>query len=156
MEKKSRASRSRHRYGIRSSSSMGNQQYQHFRDDGDGAPQDKRWYHGPIDHWEAKNRLKNAPGVTDGTYLVYDNPKKEGEFFLLVFQKGSVHRFCIEQPAEGKFILCDRHNPSIVNRVEHSSVRELIRYHRGISGRPLHLEEGRGVLKLTDYVVMQS
>ena len=119
-----------------------------------GAPTRRRWYHGNIDHDEAEERLTKA-AREDGNYLVYDYYANQrarpvpGNYILLVYYPingGNVLRWKISRrQSDGRFIL-GKDNARMVK--SYASVRELIRAHRGIRGKPLMLPKGQRV-KLT-------
>ena len=114
-----------------------------------GAPTEKKWYHGGISHREAEYRLRSSsPSVEDGTYLVYDNPMKRGEYVLLVYNKGSFYKWkIIRRPSDGQYVLGED-GPGVKT---YESVRELIKHHRGVTGKHIKLEHG-GTVRLRDYV----
>ena len=115
----------------------------------EGAPTDKKWYHGGISTREAEYRLRSSsPSVEDGTYLVYDNPSKRGEYVLLVYSRGSFYKWRIfRRRSDGQYVLGED-GPGVKT---YKSVSKLIKHHRGITGKYLKLEHG-GTVKLTDYV----
>ena len=112
-----------------------------------GAPTDKKWYHGAITNDEAETRLKIAQN--DGSYIVYDNPRKKGQYILFVYYKRNLHRWKISiRRSDNKYILGN----DGVGVTGYDTVRELIKDHRGIRGKPIKLERG-GVLTLSKYYV---
>ena len=118
-----------------------------------GAPIDRKWYHGGINLREAEYRMRSCdPKIRrDGTYLVYDNPRRRGEYVLLVYHKNELRRWkIIRRERDGKYVLGE----DSPGAVAHTSVRKLIEYHRGITGKPIKLEHG-GSLKLSDYVYQE-
>ena len=111
-----------------------------------GAPTDKRWYHGGITDAQADYRLRSVT-TKDGTYLVYDNPTARGEYVLVVSVGGKLHRWrIIRRSSDNKFVL-GKDSPGAR---AHESVRKLIKYHRGLNGKPIMLEHGGRVI-LNDY-----
>ena len=122
-----------------------------------GAPTAKQWYHGQITNDEAEERLKES-GKEDGNYLVYDFYNEAGpvygEYKLLVYyDEGKVYRRKISRRQDdGRFILGEDNTRMVET---YASVRELIKAHRGIRGKPLtRLDDGR-LLKLTRaYIIM--
>lgn len=115
----------------------------------EGAPTNKKWYHGGISHREAEYRLRrSSPPVEDGMYLVYDNPAKRHEYVLLVYSQGSFYKWrIIRRRSDGQYVLGED-GPGVKT---YKSVSKLIKHHRGMTGKPMKLEHG-GTVKLTDYV----
>lgn len=125
-----------------------NQEYE-IVDDLQGSPTGEKWYHGKISHREAARRLRESgPSAEDGTYLVYDTPRKQGEYVLLVYHERRLHRCKIlRRQSDNKFVLgADRPSSKTF-----SSVEKLIKSHRGFTGTPFQLQDG-GRVKLRDYV----
>ena len=119
--------------------------------DVEGAPTDKKWYHGKISNDEADFRLRMGAGGTDGSYLVYDNPRRRGQYILLVYHDRQLLRWKItRRTRDGKYILGED-GPGVVG---YSSVRELIKAHRGITGKPIKMQNG-GVLTLSKAYVYE-
>ena len=91
----------------------------------------------------------------DGNYLVYDfydeNGPAYGNYILLVFCGGKLYPWKISRrQQDGRFILGED-NIEIVK--SYASVRELIKAHRGITGKKLpRLANGRLVKLTPDYV----
>ena len=119
-----------------------------------GAPTAKDWYHASITNDEAEHRLKFTANE-DGNYLVYDFYNEtgpvHGEYKLLVYyDEGKVYRRKISRRPDGKFILGEDKTAMVES---YTSVRKLIKAHRGVRGKPLaRLADGR-VVKLTrDYI----
>lgn len=112
-----------------------------------GAPTDKKWYHGGITEDEAINRLRMAH--ENGTYLVYDNPSRRGEYILLVYSDSELHRWRIIRRKDGMYVLGD----DVPGARTHDSVAKLIKYHRGLTGKPIMFAEG-GRVTLGDYAYM--
>ncbi len=117
-----------------------------FVKDVKGEPTDKKWYHGQISNQEADNRLRSAAGGTNGSYLVYDNPIVRGQYVLLVYHKGDLLRWMIRttRPDHGMYIL-GNDGPGVVR---YRTIRELIKAHRGITGKQIKIEGG-GALTLS-------
>lgn len=110
----------------------------------EGAPVEKKWYHGGISDDEAEYRLKSA-AQGNGDYLVYDGNR--GEYVLLVFYEGRLHRWQIRRRRDGRYIV-GTDGPGVES---YESVRQLIKHHRGImNSKPLKLERG-GTVKLANY-----
>ena len=124
-----------------------------------GAPTAKQWYHGRITNDEAEERLKES-AREDGNYLVYDFYNEagpvHGEYKLIVYyDKRKVYRRKISRRQEdGRFIFGEDNTRMVES---YASVRELIKAHRGIRGKPLtRLDDGR-LLKLTRaYIIMPN
>ena len=79
---------------------------------------------------------------SDGSYVVYDHPDRENSFALLVWWKGHVHKLSINEVRstddEGReYVLVED-----VNQKKHSTVKALIKYHRGVTGVAIQLEDG--------------
>ena len=115
---------------------------------------DKRWYHGGITHRQAINRLEYASHSNpNGTYLVYDDNPREGKYWLCVYHNGGSHRCRITRTRSGDGYVLGRESrrPGVHTRV-HSTVRRLIKYHRGLTGRPITLDRGGQVILSHRYV----
>ena len=118
-----------------------------------GKPTGERWYHGDISHNKAKYRLNE--GDKKGTFLVYDNPDKTGEYLLLVLvikhafgqNRGQREHHCwrISSLQGSKWVVGEP--PFVTN---HASVHDLVKHHMK---KPLLLENGEKV-KLGDHVYM--
>ena len=108
-----------------------------------GAPTDKKWYHGAITNVEAETRLKIAQN--DGSYIVYDNPQKKGQYILLVYYKRNLYRWKISRRRSDKKYILGNDGEGVTG---YDTVPKLIKAHRGIRGKPIKLEHG-GVLKLS-------
>ena len=107
-----------------------------------------KWYHGNITHQEAETRLRAEANGTNGMYIVYDSPSRSGEYVLLVYNRGEMHRWTISQRQEdGKFIVGD--NRAGVRA--HETVQELLNYYSGFFGKGLKLQYG-GPVKLRGFV----
>ena len=69
---------------------------------------------------------------------------------LLVNVDGELHRFkIIRRRSDDQYVL-GKDSP---RALAHESVRKLIKYHRGLNGKPIMLEDGRRVV-LGDYVYL--
>ena len=129
--------------------------YEDVEVDGDGAPTNKRWYHGGITDREADARMKSATADgsdSDGTYLVYDNPRREGGYILLAHHRGELHRWRISKRRSDNMYILGRDGPDVKG---FETVRKLIHHHRGITGFPIKLEHG-GAVKLTKAYVLNE
>ena len=125
----------------------------------EGAPTDKRWYHGGIGDEEAEYGINHSGGgkPKDGTYLVYDNPRRKYGYILLVHYKGELHKWKINRvrkrtnsQGDEKFVyVLGDDGPGVTT---HKTVRLLIKYHRGMRGKPIKLESGGKVVLSPDYV----
>ena len=116
-----------------------------------GAPTDKKWYHGGITDAQADFRLRSVT-QKDGTYLVYDNPAARGEYILLVTVNRQQHRWrIVKRRSDDMFVLGE----AAPGARGHESVRKLIKYHRGVTGKPIMLEHG-GRVVLGDYAYVDS
>lgn len=118
-----------------------------------GAPNDQRWYHGRITDDEADRRLRcvSCKG-RNGEYLVYDNPwpSREGEYALLVYKDGELHKWRITRRADDKYVLGEDKPGARA----HISVKKLIEYHRGLTGKAIPLEQG-GQVTLSGYAYVK-
>ena len=123
----------------------------------EGAPTDKSWYHGGIREKQAENRINHSGGgKKDGTYLVYDNPRRKYGYILLVHYKRELHKWKINRvkrtnsQGDEKFVyVLGEDGPGVLT---HKTVRLLIKYHRGMRGKPIKLENGGKVVLSPDYV----
>ena len=113
--------------------------------DNAGPPTDKKWYHGGITEDQAIERLRTAH--QNGTYLVYDNPSRRGEYALLAYSHGRLHHWRITRRTDGMYML----EGNTSGARAHDSLKKLIKYHRGITGKPIVLAHGGRVI-LGDYV----
>ena len=111
----------------------------------EGAPIGKKWYHGGIPDEEAEYRLKSV-AEDNGNFLIYNSPRKKGEYVLLVFFDGKCHRWRIARRRDGTYVV-GRDGPGVKS---YPSVRALVKGHRGLRAKPLQLEHG-GSVKLTNY-----
>ena len=117
-----------------------------------GAPTDKRWYFGRITDDEADRALKQGAQGHEGSYLVYDNPRRRGEYVLLAMHDRRLHRWRISRRvSDGRYILGEDGE----GVVSHKDVRDLIHHHRGITGVPIKLQHG-GVMKLSKEYVYKA
>ena len=104
----------------------------------------KKWYRGNISNDDADRYLDEVSKGGDGSYIVYDNRKTKGQYILLVYYKGDKLRWKIQRCSnDGMYILGDE-DPE-VNR--YKTVKELIKAHRGVMGKPIQTEKG-GVVTL--------
>lgn len=110
-----------------------------------GAPIGKKWYHGGILDEEAQYRLKRV-AEENGDFLVYDAPRRHGEYVLLVFFNGRCHRWKIGRRRDGSYVL-GKDGPGVKS---YQSVRELVKRHRGLRAKPLKFEHG-GTVRLNNY-----
>ena len=112
-----------------------------------GAPIGEKWYHGGIVDEQAKHHLKGSAKV-NGDFLVYDAPNQHGKYILLVFYNGDCHQWRISRKRDFSYFL-DKDGFE-VEPESYQSVRELIKRHRGLTGKPLMFEGGVKV-KLNNY-----
>lgn len=110
-----------------------------------GAPIGKKWYHGGILDEEAQYRLKRV-AEDNGDFLVYDAPRRHGEYVLLVFYNGKCHRWKIGRRRDGSYFL----GVDGAGVRSYQSVRELVKRHRGLRAKPLKFEHG-GTVRLNNY-----
>ena len=107
----------------------------------------KTWYPGNLSHKEAVSRLMEDSERSDGSYIVYDHPDpdRENSFALLVWWKGLVHKLSINEVRstddEGREKI-EYALGEDVNQKKHSTVKALIKYHRGVTGVAIQLEDG--------------
>ena len=81
-------------------------------------------------------------------YLVYDSPTSKRDYVLLVKVDNELHRFkIVKRRSDNQYVL----GSDTQGTLGHKSVRKLIKYHRGMTGKPLILNDGRRVV-LGDYV----
>lgn len=111
----------------------------------------KKWYHGGISNNTADARLDKAASGNNGSYLVYDNPnkKRNAPFLLLIYFREGHIRLTISE-INGKYFLGDEVGE------KYQTVRELIKYHRGIRGQPIKLSGGQLVTLSKSYVQQNS
>ena len=129
--------------------------YEDIEVDTEGAPTGKRWYHGRITDEAADARLRAATADgsdSDGTYLVYDNPRREGGFILLVYHRGELHRWRITRRRSDNMYILGRDWPDVKG---FKTVDKLIHHHRGVTGVPINLERG-GLVTLTKAYVLNE
>ena len=114
----------------------------------------KRWYLGKLSHKEAVSRLMEDSDRSDGSYVVYDHPDRENSFVLLVWHKDEIRKWSING------LKCTGHkNMEFVlgkdgqDVKRHSTVKALIKYHRGVTGKPIQLADGThiGTLKKSQF-----
>lgn len=122
--------------------------YQNYTDIA-GAPTDKKWYHAKISDHEAERRLKIGSEGNNNSYLVYDDPRKRGQYILIVINNGAIFRWSIiRRQSDGLYILGNN-----VPGVEgFASVRELIKAHRGFRGKPIKTDKGQTLTLSRSYV----
>ena len=119
----------------------------------EGAPTDKKWYHASITNQEAERRLGIGSRGNDNSYIVYDNPRKAGQYILLVINKEKLYRWkIIKRQSDGKFIIGE----DIPGAKGFDSVRELIKAHRGIRGKPIKTDAGMTLTLSRTYVYVDS
>ena len=107
-----------------------------------------RWYHGNITHQEAETRLRTGANGVNGMYLVYDSPSRSGQYVLLVYNRGEMHRWTISQRQEDeKFIVDDNR----AGARAYETVQELLNHYSGLFGKALKLQYGDPV-KLRAFV----
>ena len=106
-----------------------------------------KWYHRDIGHQEAETRLRSGAKGSNGTYLVYDSPSRSGEYVLLVYNRGEMHRWTISQREDGKVTLGE----NIPGARAHNTVQELLHRHSGFFGKGLKLQYGQPV-KLRGFI----
>ena len=96
-----------------------------------------------------KNRLKVRAMGNDGAYLVYQ-PIKTGPYMLLVYHKKDTvcRKIQLSQSAGGKYILGE-YGPAVTG---YATVKELIKAHRGVSGRPIRIQGGGSVTLSKSFV----
>ena len=119
-----------------------------------GAPVGKLWYHCSITESEAKARLEKV-AVRNGNYLVYDFPTVRGNYVLLVFYEGTTHQWKISRRQDGRYILGEylQDQGLQMDQTSYDSVKQLIKAHRGLSGKPLRLDNGETVTLTRDYAI---
>ena len=112
--------------------------------------ENKPWYHGAIDNKTADSRLQEGADGKDGAYLLYDDPLRRGQYKLLVYYKGDTLRWKIQlsHSAGGKYILGE-YGPGVTG---YATVKDLIKAHRGVSGRPIRIQSG-GAVTLSKFYV---
>ena len=114
-----------------------------------GVPKDKTWYHGNISDKEANVRLMNGAKGVNGSYLVYNNPSQKEQLILLVYYKGEGVRWKIQNVQEGGMFVLGDDGPDVP---KYRDVKELIKDHRGISGKPIKMENNEVVTLSKLYV----
>ena len=118
--------------------------------------EEKRWYHGNISDDEAESRLRRGCGGKDGTYLVYDSPSShKGSYKLPVYYQGEIIKELeinrVKHEGEKFVYVLGEGGPGAI---VHSSVKELVKYHRGLTAEAIQLKDGRKV-KLTEHVYLK-
>lgn len=115
----------------------------------ESAPLGKRWYHGDITPAQAQTRMRSARVRKDGTYLVYKNRFSPGDYILLVYYSKEYHKLHIRRRSDNrKYVLKDyTYEP-----VQHDSVKKLVKYHRGLLGKSIQLQQ-KGSVRLKECVV---
>lgn len=98
-------------------------------------------FHGNIEDSVAEQRLKSA-AEQDGDYLVYDLYTRagpvHGNYILLVYCGRNLYRWKISRRQDERYVLGEL--DEIAGMVKsYASVRELIKAHRGLTGKPLLL-----------------
>ena len=115
----------------------------------EGAPVDKKWYHGNISDQEAERRLRLGAEGNNNSYLVYDNARRPDEYVLIVINQGNFYRWRImRRQSDSKYILGE----DIPGAEGFPTVRELINYHRGITGKPIITDSGLTLTLSKSYV----
>ena len=117
-----------------------------------GAPTDRRWYFGKITHNEADRALEQGARGHEGSYLVYDNPRRRGEYVLLAMHNQKSYRWRISRRKHDGMYILGEDGEGVVG---HKDVRDLIHHHRGITGMPIKLQHG-GVMKLSKEYVYKT
>ena len=106
----------------------------------------KTWYLGNISREEAVSRLTEDDERSNGSYVVYDHPDRKNSFVLLVWWKDKVHKLSINEVRntddEGREKI-EYTLGEDVNQKKHSTVVDLIKYHRGVAGKlkPIQLKD---------------
>ena len=116
----------------------------------------KSWYHGSISEQEAEHRLGSvAKGIrAKGTFLVYCD-SSTSTCVLRVFKKHQ-RRCRIRDRGGSEFVLeVESEETATLNPKSHSSVIELIKHHKGLSGTPIKLSETESV-RLRDCATVPS
>ena len=129
--------------------------YENIEVEAEGTPTGKRWYHGRISDELADLRMRSATADgsdSDGTYLVYDNPRREGGFILLVYHREELHRWRISKRKSDDMYIIGRGGTDVKG---FKTVRELIHHHRGVTGVPINLEHG-GLVTLSKAYVLNE
>ena len=105
---------------------------------------EKPWYFvGSME--DAMSKMENAKKKEDGTYLVCNNPDREGSYVMLVYYQGEIKKMEIShKPAKFVYVLGE-------GAKTHDTVRQLIKHHRGVTGKPIQLGDGNKVI-LFDYI----
>ena len=111
------------------------------------------WYHGNISYTKAEQRLKIGCGDVpnaNGTYLVYDRVKAKGEYNLMVMMNGKIYRWILSRRrSDGQYALEDC-------VIGHPTVVDLIKAHRGVTGRPFCTSDGFMIKLSHSYVYCEN
>ena len=107
----------------------------------------KKRYLGNVSEKEAVSRLMEDSDRSDGSYVVYDHPDRENSFVLLVWWKGHVHKLSINEVRSTDYEGREKMEYVVgedVNQKKHLTVIDLIKYHRGVTGKlkPIQLKDG--------------
>ena len=124
----------------------------------EGSPTDKKWYHGAIPTKIAENRLLLGANNNNGSYLVYDDPNQEkpGHFILIVYFNGEIMKWRISRSADGMYVLGGNAEANLQSARRYRTVRELIKEHRGLNGRPLRMLDGGSLTLSKSYVYIEN
>ena len=115
----------------------------------EGAPTEKKWYHAKISNEEAERRLRQGSRGHNGSYIVYDNPHRSGQYILIMIHDEMLYRWKIMlRVSDGKYII-GNDSPGVVG---YSTVKELIKAHRGFKGKTLKTERGKSLKLSREYV----
>lgn len=121
---------------------------------------DKLWYHGDITTQEAKARMYEGGTGINGSYLVYNHPQEYGSYILLVYHEGEILRWKIleiisqgldDSSEEISYVLGEDSSPGVI---KYKAVKELIKAHRGVLGRPIKMDDGRLITLSKSYVCL--
>ena len=77
-------------------------------------------------------------------------------FYLYTVRGKNLHRWKISRKQDGRYILGELDETAGMVESGYASVRELIRAHRGLTGKPLLLANGRSVKLTRDYIIPNS
>ncbi|XP_064381897.1 uncharacterized protein LOC135330878 isoform X2 [Halichondria panicea] len=98
-----------------------------------GSPVGQTWYHGNLDRKKSETRLKKYS--KDGTFIIRDSSKVEGEYSLSIFHTGGVRHLRIRLRRDRKFVLGEEK----ADEVAFDTVIALVEFHKK---EPLHLKSG--------------